>query len=282
MGISKIFTFSPVKHEVDDRSMALRAFWKFISPILAVFGLLAVAGCALPPEQTHNDDVDMAAESDPQESANRAMFAFNRTLDGLLLRPVTQIYRGVVPEEGRECVSNALRNLSTPVVLFNSVLQGDADNSFATLWRFLLNSSFGVAGMFDFAKAVGLENRNADFGQTLAVYGAEPGGYVVLPIIGPSSGRDFTGRIVDLFVDPLTYVDGEWVVTRGVFTALDRRSANMKVLDDIYFNSIDPYATMRSGYLQKRAAEIRSARRAIAASRAIAAKETIDGGPARP
>lgn len=262
--------------------MTLRAFRRSFAAAFALCGLLTAGGCALPPEQPQAPDDETAAEHDPHESPNRAVFAFNRTLDGWILRPVTQIYRGVVPEEGREGVTNVLRNLSSPVVIFNSVLQGDADNGFATLWRFLLNSSFGVAGIFDFAKAVGLENRPADFGQTLAVYGAEPSGYLMLPIFGPSNGRDFTGRIVDLFADPLTYVDGEWVLLRGGMTALDRRSASMKVLDDIYDNSIDPYATMRSGYAQKRAADIRAARRAILASRARAAKETYDGRENQP
>jgi phospholipid-binding lipoprotein MlaA len=208
------------------------------------------------------DDEPQGIDKDPLEPLNRAIFEFNRTLDGMLVRPVTQVYRGVVPEQGREMVSNFLGNLYSPVVFANSVLQADPQNSFATLWRFILNSTLGVLGIFDFAgDVVGLHNRDADLGQTFAMYGADEGPYLVLPLIGPSNVRDGFGRLGDMFFVPTNYADSGWVSV-AAYTAMviDTRSNNMQVIDDVFASSLDPYATFRSGYTQKRASDIKRAK----------------------
>jgi phospholipid-binding lipoprotein MlaA len=208
------------------------------------------------------DEEPQGLDKDPLEPLNRAIFEFNRTLDGMLIRPVTQAYRGVVPEQGREMVSNFLGNLYSPVVFANSVLQADPQNSFATLWRFILNSTLGVLGIFDFAgDVVGLHNRDADMGQTFAMYGADEGPYLVLPLIGPSNVRDGFGRLGDMFFVPTNYADSGWVSV-AAYTAMviDTRSNNMQVIDDVFKSSLDPYATFRSGYAQKRTSDIKRAK----------------------
>ncbi len=225
--------------------------------------LLLATGCTSQNAATPNYE---AIDEDPLEPFNRAMHEFNYTIDGAILRPVAQIYRGVVPEKGRELVSNFLDNLYTPLVFANSVLQLDPDNSFASFWRFFLNTTAGIGGLFDVASEAGLKNRPADFGQTLAIYGVEPGPYVVLPIIGPCNGRDSVGRIGDAFMNPFNYVDTGVSIAMWTATAIDKRSTNMKLIDDVYSSSLDPYSTFRSGYTQKRAADIRRAKAARARS----------------
>jgi len=223
---------------------------------------LLLAGCAhMPGAQDKGKQV--AGDEDPLEGFNRSIYEFNYVFDSAVLKPVATGYRAVVPEEGREAVTNVLENLYTPVVFFNSVLQGDPQNSFASLWRFMLNTTFGLGGLHDFAAEAGLKDRTTDFGQTLAMWGVEPGAYLVLPIIGPSNLRDATGRVADAFLNPFNYAESDWVpYSIWGTTAIDTRSNNMKLIDDIYRSSLDPYSTFRSGYTQKRKSDITRAKAA--------------------
>ena len=224
---------------------------KFGLTLAACASLAVLAGCT-----------NAGTEDDPLEPFNRAVFQFNYAVDGVVLKPVTMVYRGVMPDKGQEMVSNALANLYTPVTFFNSTLQADPENSFTSLWRFLINSTFGVAGLFDAASEVGLKYRPTDFGQTLAIYGAESGVYVVLPIIGPSTTRDSAGRLADALMNPFNYIDQGFSIALWSATAVNKRSENMQLIDDIYRSSLDPYTTFRSGFLQKRSADIAKAKAA--------------------
>jgi len=229
--------------------------------------MVSASACGNIP-QKNTDNLD----TDPLCGYNRAMFAFNEGFDKILLRPVTSGYRYVMPEEGRHMVSNFLDNLYTPVIFANSVLQGDPQNSFASLWRFILNSTLGGAGLFDFASASGLHNRPADFGETLAMYGVDSGPYVVLPILGPSNIRDGVGRLTDAFLTPTNYASNSVSYSIWGATAIDIRSRNMSLIDSIYKDSLDPYSTMKSLYEQKRAADIRKAK----ASRQKSLKKALE------
>jgi len=202
-----------------------------------------------------------ASEYDPLEPLNRGIYYFNYAVDAAVLRPVTLVYRTAVPERGRAMVSNAVANAYEPVVFFNSVLQGDAQNSFATFWRFIINSTFGLGGLFDAASSVGLQARVTDLGQTFAIYGADAGPYIVLPIIGPSNLRDAFGRLGDAFMNPVSYMDNAVFYTELGVTAVDARSRNWQVINDIYTDSIDPYSTFRSGFTQHRAESVKKAKR---------------------
>ncbi len=214
--------------------------------------MLGVVACA--PIQDHG-----TLPNDPYEPLNRQIFAFNEVVDMLVLKPVAHTYRFIVPEAGRTAISNALRNFREPVVMINAVLQLDFQRAFTSLWRFLLNSTLGVAGLYDFAgENTELKYRNEDFGQTLGVWAqSTDSDYLVLPILGPSTTRDAFGRLVDVTMDPWTYaLDTGESIAIGVTEGISTREELLDTIDDVYETSFDPYATIRSGYLQRRKAEI--------------------------
>lgn len=196
-------------------------------------------------------------DNDPLEVPNRMFFAFNEAVDFLIIRPIAVTYRFIVPTGVRNSVTNFLRNLRTPVILANDLLQGDLARAETTAARFFINSTIGVLGLFDIAADSGLPYHEEDFGQTLGTYGAGEGIYLVLPILGPSSLRDAGGRIVDLFLDPLTYLAPESVnLGRTAATGIDARARNLETLDELKRDSLDFYARIRSLYRQNRESEI--------------------------
>ncbi len=220
-------------------------------------------GCSqMPASNANGNGAEAAIDADPFEPFNRLMHSINQAVDTLVLRPIAYVYREVVPDKGREMVSNAVENVYTPVVFANSVLQADPQNSFASFWSFVLNSTVGIGGLFDVASEAGLKYRSTDLGQTFAIYGADTGPYLVLPLIGPSNVRDAFGRLGDAFMNPFNYVDEGFSLALWSVTAVDARATHMKLIDDVYRDSLDPYATFRSGYTQKRASDIRKAKEA--------------------
>lgn len=227
---------------------------RLISLCAAMMLSLSAVACAPAPEGE-----DGAVLSDPFEPVNRGVFAFNEVVDNAVLQPVARAYRFLVPEYGRQRVTNVLSNLTMPVVFLNSVLQGDPGNAFSSLFSFVLNSTLGIGGIFDFAGAnTDLKVNREDFGQTLGVWGVGPGAYIMLPIIGPSSARDTVGMVADWFSDPFNYADNEIVITRTVLRTIDARAGTLDLTDEVYRTSLDPYATFRSGYLQKREAMVKN------------------------
>lgn len=205
--------------------------------------------------------------NDPLESYNRGMFAVNDAIDTVLIRPVAQGYRYITPDGVRSRIGNMSDNLYEPVSMVNAFLQGDFTQGMTNFWRFMINSTVGIAGMHDVAGLAGLKPRREDFGQTLAVWGVGAGPYIVLPIFGPSNLRDTSGKLADWFIDPVNYalrnVEGDteydWTLV-GVRAgqALVARERLLDPIDDIHASSLDPYASFRSIYEQHRAAEIRN------------------------
>ncbi len=228
---------------------------------LSAIGLvvaLSLSACATPMTNDPDARAELAAINDPWEPFNRAMFEFNRGLDRVLLKPVAQAYRGVVPDFGREMVKNFLDNLRSPVILANDILQGETDRAGETGSRFLANTTVGLGGVFD---VTDIEFHNEDFGQTLAVWGFGEGPYLVLPLLGPSPVRDTVGLVGDTLMDPVMWYANRtdryaisWV--RYGMRAIDTRSRNIETLDEIERGAIDFYATVRSLYRQRRADEI--------------------------
>jgi phospholipid-binding lipoprotein MlaA len=212
--------------------------------------------------ETEPEATDEAAadENDPLEDVNRVIFEVNRTIDETLLKPAAIIYRGVVPDWGRERIDNMLFNLSEPVNFANALLQGDFDQAGTTFGRFVLNSTVGFFGMFDVAsEGAGLEKRSEDFGQTLAVWGLGEGPYLMLPVFGPSNPRDATGLIVDFFIDPFGYVfDNDVQNLRTGVRAVHTRSKYIEELETVEETSVDFYAALRNLYRQQREADIRN------------------------
>ena len=217
---------------------------------------------AAPPVVT-SDQVQQVDENDPFEGSNRFFFNVNQALDEILLRPIGVAYRDVLPEFARDGVRNFLNNLNSPVIFANDLLQGEGDRAGTTMVRFGINTTIGVAGLFDVASDLGYPYHDEDFGQTLAVWGVNDGPYFYFLVLGPSSARDFTGFVVDRGLDPLTYVgwgdDYDWVpITRAVVNVIDLRSRNIETLDEIERTSVDYYASIRSLYRQSRADAIRN------------------------
>ena len=244
-------------------------FGKYLRGCVAATALVFLAGCATPPP---DDDPEAVAEfeelNDPLEPTNRVFFAFNDAVDTVVLRPATAVYRHAIPEPGRHRVSDVLGNLKSPYILANNILQGDGEGALITVGRFLLNSTFGVLGIMDVATPLGLEKRDADLGETFAVWGIGDGPYLVLPLLGPSNPRDAVGSIASMFADPLVWYfkhdDLEWAsYTYLGASVLDMRNSVFEVIDDMKANSFDYYAAMRSMYRQNRTAKITNKRKLL-------------------
>jgi phospholipid-binding lipoprotein MlaA len=218
-----------------------------------------VSGCATPPPNSDKEAFsEHIALNDPFEPTNRAVFVFNQVLDKFTLQPAARAYRSAVPVWFRARIDSAIDNLRAPVVFFNDVLQGELDRALMTLTRFGLNSTFGLGGLNDIAGDLGLPHHDEDFGQTLAVWGLEPGPYLILPIFGSSNPRDAVGRIVDYLVDPFNAWAAntnreELTYARSGVAALHARAGLLELTDDLEKNSLDPYAAIRSLYRQTRA-----------------------------
>ncbi|WP_416898778.1 MAG: VacJ family lipoprotein [Minwuia sp.] len=199
------------------------------------------------------------APNDPYEETNREIFQFNMGLDQAVMEPVSRGYRFVVPEPARMGVSNALENLSEPRTLFNNILQGDAEAAWHTFLRFTINSTIGLGGLFDVTTAGNFERRKEDFGQTLAVWGYESGPYLMLPLLGPSTGRDTAGFVVDTVTDPFSLVFGFVPSMARTGTRLvDNRSERIEEFEALEATAIDLYASVRTLYYQNREHEIRN------------------------
>ncbi|HYH18155.1 MAG TPA: VacJ family lipoprotein [Azospirillum sp.] len=214
--------------------------------------VLATAACATPSGDSAND---------PLEPVNRAIWGFNEGTDILLVRPATEVYVNAVPDPVREVVHNFLINLTMPLVIANQLLQGDAQGASDATGRFLTNTILGMGGLADVATEARIPYESEDFGQTLAVWGLGEGPYLVLPLLGPSGLRDAAGLGVDTVADPArvaAYASGAkgalWA--RAGATTVDTRSQYLGTIDDIRRNSVDPYASLRSLYRQRRQVEI--------------------------
>lgn len=238
--------------------------------LLGVVLLLSIAGCATVPDRQTDPEAyaEFRARNDPLEPLNRAVFAFNDVIDLFLLRPAAGFYRGLTPPPLQTGVDNFLRNLNSPVVFANHLLQGDFEQAGTTLARFIINTIGGVGGLYDLADDLGLAHSGADFGQTLGVWGVPEGPYLVLPLLGPSNPRDFVGRAVDTFLfDPISWWvranpddRQQWALVRFGLTAINERARNFDELEDLRKTSLDPYASIRSLFQQYRRGQIRQRR----------------------
>jgi phospholipid-binding lipoprotein MlaA len=199
---------------------------------------------------------------DPLEGFNRAMFGLHQALDKSIYRPLAMGYQHVVPKPVRSGLRNFFGNLTEPVVFLNYLLQFKFGKAAETLARFTINSILGVGGLFDIAKTkdFNLPHRNNSFGDTLAYYGVGPGPYLFLPLMGPTTLRDVLGGPVDGAVLPLAvgkpFSDWRYQLSSGAITGLDLRAESDPELRALFGGAVDPYATLRSVWLQNRAAEV--------------------------
>jgi phospholipid-binding lipoprotein MlaA len=229
---------------------------------LALILVLPLTACAsksaAPVAQT--DD-----QNDPWENVNRPVFNANMKLDEYLMRPLAVAYRDGTPDLFQSGITNALHNLKTPEIMANDLLQGNMDRfgqSFARLW---LNTVVGLGGLIDVGAKSKIPYHDSDFGQTLGVWGVEPGPYLVLPLLGPSDPRDGIGYGVDSYADPIGWKmraagDDDFSEVRGVLGVVAGRAAVIDDLDELKKSSLDFYAALRSLYQQKRAADVAAGR----------------------
>ena len=209
-----------------------------------------------------SSDPSEGVDYDPWESFNEKTFSFNfNVLDHYALKPAAKAWSEVLPEPARQGLANAFDNLAMPKRFVNKVAQGRLPGAGEELARFLLNTTIGIAGFIDIASRLGLEKSNADTGQTLAMYGITPGPYLVLPLLPPLTVRDAIGYGADSFMDPLSYFVTPLAVDvgRGAANQINERANNMALYQDVEDTSIDLYAAVRNGYLQRRRVAIQDA-----------------------
>ena len=207
------------------------------------------------------------------EGVNRATFAFNQALDGIIFKPVASVYKKI-PSPVRSGVSNSLDNLTNLVTIPNNILQGDFALAGMNTGRFLINTTVGVLGIFDVAHALGIsEYEREDYGQSLAKAGMGPGCYVVLPVLGPSTARDAVASVTNFvggdawynvtvkndthYFRDIDYYSSK--VTGGV----DFRAKNYDSIENLEENSLDFYASVKSLYLQDRQQKIANTKKII-------------------
>lgn len=240
------------------------------SRLRAIFLLVVAAflfgACTSVPPKSDVDAYNYYKEvNDPLEPMNRVTLKFNRGLEKVIIKPVTKVYRFIIPRPLRKGISNVLFNLETPVVLLNDLLQGEEKRAWYTLKRFAINSTVGLGGLIDVAAKGGTPRHDEDFGQTLAVHGVGEGPYIMLPFFGPSNPRDIVGLVADIFSDPLYWIlrpkNLEAIrYTRAGLDIVDTYDRHMEDIEELERGSLDYYAALRSAYRQNRASEIRNGR----------------------
>ena len=225
-------------------------------PILQSFNLPVPTPAPLgeAPEFEFYDDAGADEIYDPLESFNRVVFWFNDQVDSYIFKPIAVAYSFVTPNPAKDAIARGFDNIGAPARFANDLLQGEFTDAGTTGARFLINSSIGIAGLFDIAEDMGLAAQLADFGQTLYVYGVGPGPYLILPILGPTTLRDGFGQIVDSAFVPFNYMFNTVPVNLSLAGAegLVKREEFLEPLDDLRANSIDYYSALRGAFFQDR------------------------------
>jgi phospholipid-binding lipoprotein MlaA len=220
----------------------LGARWRaFAMLVLAV----SLTGCA------------SMSEKDPYEKFNRGVYKFNDTVDRAALKPAATAYKKVVPSFMQTGVNNFFYNLSDVWSGANNLMQGKGERGLSDLTRVLINTTFGLGGVIDWASDAGLDRHSEDFGQTLGYWGVPSGPYVMLPLLGPSTLRDTAALPVDISADPWGY--GITSRERNIGTVvrvIDQRALLLDASNILEGAALDPYEFMRDGYLQQRKSKV--------------------------
>ncbi|MGV3628145.1 MAG: MlaA family lipoprotein [Betaproteobacteria bacterium] len=190
---------------------------------------------------------------DPLEPLNRGVYKFNDAVDTVLLKPVAEIYQGVVPPIARTGIRNVFNNLNDVIVALNNLLQGKFTEAASDVGRIAINTTAGLLGLFDVATPAGLEKHAEDFGQTLGYWGIGDGPYLVLPILGPRNLRDTGGLVVDSLTDPVTYIDPSRDRNQVMGLRLVSRRAELLGASQLLsVAALDEYEFVRDAYIQRR------------------------------
>jgi phospholipid-binding lipoprotein MlaA len=233
--------------------------------LVALIGAVVVCGASAANAQSAPAATPPVAAAphtpgDPWERLNRINYAIEGALDKHLIGPIARIYTALTPGPIGRGIHNALVNLSEPSVFFNDMLQLRFKRAGITAGRFVTNTTIGVLGLVDVANKMGLPHHDNEFGVTLGRYGVYAGPYIFLPVGGPTTVRDLVGTGVDLLMDPFHWlrfasqveINGTRLVTGG----LDFRNSNEGQLNTLLADATDPYATLRSVYLQNKQSQI--------------------------
>ena len=230
--------------------------------------LNAVAGSDGETEISSNKNNNQAEVKDCFETVNRGVFAFNQGLDKAVFKPLAKGYRKL-PQPVRSGTSNVISNLGNVVTIPNNILQGQVKDASMNSLRLIINSTLGIAGIFDVASYYGIEKRDKeDYGQTLGTWGVGEGCYFVLPVLGPSTVRDSIGSLVNVMGgdawynvtvanDTQYFNEADYYLSR-VTSGVDFRAKNLESFDSLEKTSIDLYASIRSLYLQDRQRKIQN------------------------
>lgn len=227
------------------------------------FGVLCGLGLAMwspqPMADTSSTQPSQSSSvmEDPLESWNRFIFELNNALDTLIFFPVLDVYSAFMPKPLQTGVENVVENLWEPLRSVNFLFQGDPEKATISLCRFLVNATFGLLGLVDVAEEMGVSREETDFGRTLQGWGAEPGCYVVWPLLGPGSVRDGLGLAIDTAIDPINLLCSwkkktGWMMARTGAEFGVKKHAHMDSWKTLQETSVDFYAAVRSLYGQNR------------------------------
>ncbi len=210
--------------------------------------LLFVSGCS-----SHTVNAGSIQTRDPLEKYNRAVYRMNVGLDRRILKPVAKAYKRITPEVVDNGITNFFLNLQDIRNAANSLLQLKPRHTLVNTERFIFNSTFGIAGIFDIATEMGLQKHDEDFGQTLAYWGVKSGPYIMLPLFGPSTLRDASGKFtLDRLADPVTYADSNPALAAFILKNLDKRADLLGVDEALEGVTDDQYLAVRDAWLQRR------------------------------
>jgi phospholipid-binding lipoprotein MlaA len=216
--------------------------------LAAAVATLALAGCA------SNEAANGAG--DPYENVNRKVYNFNDTLDKNIMEPVAKKYADYTPDPVRNSVTNFFQNTGSLNTIANDLLQGKFKQTAQDSGRFIVNSTVGVGGLFDPATSMGLKQHNEDLGQTFGTWGASEGAYLMLPLMGPSSARDVTSPVMDLLLNPLTYIATVVTLPAGVVSTINTRANLLDATRIRDQAALDPYTFVREAWRQQRTYDI--------------------------
>ena len=193
--------------------------------------------------------------SDPWENLNRKTHSFNMTLDDYVIRPIAETYDFIIPEFVQTGFSNVFDNLGAPVSAANNLIQFKPVGFITETSRFILNSTFGIFGLFDVASRLGIKERNEDFGQSLGHWGFASGPYLVIPFFGPSSTRDGFSLAPDYYLRPdlVRFEDNKSDLALNGLSVINLRAGLLSISD---LSGNDQYSFYRDAYLQRREYEI--------------------------
>ena len=213
---------------------------------------LLLTGCATP-KNAGSSSLSPPPLSDPLEPVNRMVFGFNDGLDRFFIRPVAVVYAHTVPSAVRLSVSNFFSNLQLPATIANDLLQGRFTQGRLDFERLVINSTLGVAGLFDVAGAVGRPRHEEDYGQTLARWRLPAGPYLVLPLLGPSNVRDAVALVpAFIYADPVSYDASDRDLALGYALRTFNARAELLMADHVLKLQLDPYLFIRESYWQRR------------------------------